>query len=132
MKRVFLLDSRRERLKALNALIASALHQLDLKRGRDIQIDIGSDFLVVRENLPADYDLYLLHPRDTSEEAVQRIKETQEWSSIMALGGGWNESYVPEEEISYRKLFHRTLPLASTEDFVSIFYALTMNQSPNR
>lgn len=54
--------------------------------GYGVRIDRSTDCNVT--TLPRDYDGYLIHLSDTSEEAVSELRKEQPWSKIFGVSGG--------------------------------------------
>lgn len=75
----YILDSKTG--NSLEKMITIIAKKLDMP----IQIDTSNDSHV--DYLPRDYDGYLLHLSNTSEEAIQNLKEQQPESKIYGITG---------------------------------------------
>lgn len=67
--------------KAIENIIRDTATELGYK----VRIDLSTNFEVTR--LPRDYDGYLIHLSNTSEEAIMELREEQPWSKIFGLSG---------------------------------------------
>jgi hypothetical protein len=66
---------------------ANALDLHDVAKSLDYDVDI--DFSQEPTlKLPRDYDIYVLHASDTTEEAIAELKREQPWSMLFGLLGG--------------------------------------------
>ena len=84
-RKVFILDT-----KSADALLLG----LNLKllrfnkeyKGEKIKVDIKLKRYSCG-HLPLDYDIYIIHPSDTDEEAIKELRKEQPWCRIYARTG---------------------------------------------
>lgn len=89
--RVFVLDSKCGR-NVHGPSLGWAAEALGKRVGKDIEIRISEERMMV--NLPRDYDLYLLHLSNTTEQAILDLREDQPWSRIDGVTGATD---LPEQ-----------------------------------
>ena len=76
----FILDSKAG--EALEGMIRNAAEELKY----EVRTKLSTEPELPR--LPRDYDGYLIHLSNTSEEAVRELREEQPWSKIFGIFGG--------------------------------------------
>ncbi len=83
MKRIFISD--RECGEDLKEMISwCAKNELEIKVYNES----------VLRNIPQDFDLYLIHLSETTEEALENLRKEQPWCKIVGIRGA---SRLPEE-----------------------------------
>jgi len=121
MKRIFVLDSHPNKEIHETSFIV-ACHKQGLTLGKDLEVVISEEPASFLKHLPEGYDCYVLHPSDTSEEAITELRERQPGCSVVALRGG-----AFELGIQNRQTYDVIYPLFGSRECESIITALTLN-----
>jgi hypothetical protein len=109
-KKVFILDSHCGVDGVGLALIQTA-RNMGMELGKDLEMRCSEDKDKYRRELPKDYDIYLIHPSDTSEEALIDLRREQPWSNIVCISG-----LYPDYSSDFWDLFDERYGILVEED----------------
>lgn len=88
----FILDSKSSKVDKSEELLDWAIRTTAKESGLDVKIDFSRESGI--ESLPRDYDGYLIHLSDVSEEAINELKNDQPWSKIFGILGFVEVNYI--------------------------------------
>lgn len=90
MTKLFMLNSRAEAND-----VACSLYRKAQELGMNIEMRLCKDSYLTE--IPSDYDIYLLHLKDTTLEAIAELREREPKSKIIAVTGVAEFMQLPEE-----------------------------------
>ena len=85
-KRIFILDSH-SGFDGVGLGLIQTARDMGMELNKDLELMCCEDENKYQRELPKDFDVYLIHPSDTSEEALIDLRKEQPWSHVFCITG---------------------------------------------